>query len=569
MDKLSQELIDHITSYFDAAFDEDDLKQLLTVSKAFQNSVERITLAQYQLTKDNADNFLRQYAGERIHYLRYVQFLPTFPMASGDRNPDDGCREKSSELLEKDKLFTRQIGVLFKTLKCIEDRVGAERIRGRLRLIIFTPRRAAMDRPCRHLVCVCWRVHLLHPETLPRLSSIHTLEFKDGNFTPLNRVYTFPNAIDSHTTAKLDLRIVIDLASKIMSLEQLECGFDAYFDGMRSIDESIRHFTQDWAGPHRDTRHDFARSLDSITLPFLKRMNLGYRPKYHATHNQTETLPNLILPRQYDPFSTSLRVLSYQLETMVLQVTADQTLFWPTNDTTPHWPNMRYLDVYFEAHSPSGEWYFQGPQGEGSNASPGYEITQAHYEPMEANATDRYHDEVDNLFYEARETNTQFRVVPIDKTLRPFLIAFAKAANSMPSLRKALLWTGLEFCPDDVYDYYENLSTEISDAVKARIYDLGWGIAYAKPGEDIEMKGIGHKNCASRQFWWMTQDWRPDATLHSLFDKIGQFQHGNEVMHHWGSDEGQKWYRRSLFNGLIRCAEDPRPKLLPTHMLHK
>lgn len=567
MDKLSQELIDQITSYFDPAFDEDDLNQMLTVSRAFQNSVEKMMLAQYHLTEDNAENFLRQYTGERIHYLRYVQFLPTFPMASGDRNRDEGCREKSSELLEKDELFTRQIGVLFRTLKCIEDRVGAERIRGKLRLIIFAPRRAVTDFPCRHLVCVCWRVHLLHPETLPRLSLIHTLEFKDGMlFTPHSRLYTDPDAIEGHATSKLDLRILIDLASKIMSLEQLKCSFDAYFDGMHSAEESTRHFTQDWAGPHRDTRHDFARLLDSITLPSLKRMNLNFNPRCDQSRDQREILPNLILPRQHHPFSTSLRVLSCQLETIVLRITADQTLFWPTDETIPHWPNLKYLNVFFYAYSPSGEWYFQGPQGEGSDTSSGYEITQAHYEPMEANATDRYYDGTeDTNYYEPSETKTQFRIVPIDKTLRPLLIAFAKAANNMPSLRKALLWTGLEFCPDDVYDYYKDLSTEISDA--AQKSDLGWGIAYAKPGEEVEMKGIGHKNCASRQFWWMTQDWRPDATLHSLFDKIGQFQHGNEAMHHWGSDQGQTWYRRSLIDGLIRCAEDPRPTPLPNHIL--
>jgi hypothetical protein len=561
MDKLSQELIDQITSYFSPISDSDDLPRILTVSKAFQASVERKMLAQYHLTENNVDNFLRQYTGERIYYLRYVQFLPILPVAIGvDRNRDKGCREKSNELHRKDEHFTRQIGVLFRTLKCIEDRVGAERIRGRLRLIIFTPRRTVEDGHCYHLVCVCWRVHLLHPETLPRLSSVHILEFKDVAFAFINGMYKKPD-IRHGTTSKLDLRVLIDIASKLTSLKQLKCSLRAYFHGMHVTEESIRHFTQDWAGPHRDTRHDFARLLYSITLPSLKRMDLTLHPGFDRYRDQRELLPNLILPRQYDPFSTSLRLLSYQLETMVLRVSADQTLFWPTDGTTPHWPNLKYLDVFFYAYSPSGEWYFQGPRGEGSDTSPGYEITQAHYEPMEANATDRHHDECFEMPSIADVTKTQFRIMPIDKTLRPLLIAFAKAANKMPSLRKALLRTGLEFCPDDVYSYYEELSAEISDQS-----DLGWGIAYAKPGEEVEMEGIGYKGCASRQFWWMTQDWQPDATLHSLFDKIGRFQHGNEAIHHWGSAHGQKWFPQSLFDGLIKCAEDPRPRPLPRHM---
>ena len=177
-----------------------------------------------------------------------------------------------------------------------------------------------------------------------------------------------------------------------MSLEQLKCDLYTYWDQVHSADDITRHFTQDWAGPHRDTRHDFARSLDSITLPSLERMILDFNLPSERSRDQREILPNLILPRQYDPFNTSLRLLSYQLETMVLRVTADQTLFWPTNGTTPYWPNLKYLDVFFCAHGPSGEWYFQGPRGEGSDTSPGYEITQAHYEPMEADATDRHYD---------------------------------------------------------------------------------------------------------------------------------------------------------------------------------
>jgi hypothetical protein len=102
MDKLSQELIDQITSYFSPISDSDDLPRILTVSKAFQASVERKMLAQYHLTENNVDNFLRQYTGERIYYLRYVQFLPILPVAIGvDRNRDKGCREKSNELHRK------------------------------------------------------------------------------------------------------------------------------------------------------------------------------------------------------------------------------------------------------------------------------------------------------------------------------------------------------------------------------------------------------------------------------------------------------------------------------------
>lgn len=97
---------------------------------------------------------------------------------------------------------------------------------------------------------------------------------------------------------------------------------------MDSARETIRHFTQDWAGPHRDTRHDFTRSLESITLP-LKRIHLKFHHPRGAYPDQRNTLPNLVLPQPYDPFSSSLQVLSYHLETMILRAAVDQTLFWP------------------------------------------------------------------------------------------------------------------------------------------------------------------------------------------------------------------------------------------------
>lgn len=113
----------------------------------------------------------------------------------------------------------------------------------------------------------------------------------------------------------------------------------------------------------------------------------------------------------------------------------------------------------------------------------------------------------------------------------------------MPSLRKAVLWTGLDFYPGDIYNYYKDFDAEIEESVRS----LGWRIAYARPGEDVELLGMGHKDCASRQFWWMTQDWRPESELCSLFDEIDQSAYGDKAIHHWASAQGHKWYDRSIF----------------------
>jgi hypothetical protein len=548
MENLSQELVDHITSYFVRSR---DLKQLLTVSKSFQSSVERRFLAKFSLNEGNTDKFLQLYTGNRIRYLRHVQFLPTFPMVDGEFNLEEGAREKPEDLLKKDRLFTRQIECLFRTLECLEDGIGAEKIAGQLCLTIFPPRRAVKYDFCVR-DCVCWRVHLLHPEKLPQLSSIHNLCIKDGGyFNPLGTGHRDPEFVSHHAPSKLDLRIILDLASKFLNLKSLDCCLRSVHSGANAEEETTRHYLKDWAGPYRDTRHDFAEAVNYIKLPSsLKHINFNFHPHYNQNYpDQRERLPNLVLPCHYDPYSTSLRVLSYNLESMVLRVTVDKTLFWPTDDKSPLWPNLKYLEVMFMPSSPCGAWYFQGPQGEGSDASPGYEITHEHYEPMETNPTDRHYDARAHGGHYYTFNYTQFRVVPIEETLYPFLVSFGKAAASMPSLKKAILWAALEFNPSDAYDYYGKLLSELDEKFGKDKFrnSLGWGIAYAKPEEPMSLEGMGNGNCHSRQLWWMTGNWRPDKTLHSIFHKIGELEHGDEALDHFASDFGHKWHSRYIF----------------------
>jgi hypothetical protein len=546
MEKLSQELIDRITSFVSYA----DLDQVLTVSKAFQASVETTTLKKFTLKQDNVEKFLQLYTSDRIRHLRTVRFRSTFPMIKADydvEHKEKGCREKPSDLAEKDRLFSQHIRFLFETLKDLEDKVGPEKLDGRLRLTIFPPSRA-IDWSCRHRDCVCWRVHLHAPETLPQLRSISYLCLKEGtHYDPLKRSHTNPDNTWSLAEPKLDLRIILDLASRLPSLERLKYRLISVYSGSHATNKSKRHYLKDWAGPHRDTRHDFARSVEHVKLPSsLKHLELNFYPRNDEYRDQRELLPKFVLPYQHDLFSSSLRLLSYQLESMVLRVKADNTLFWPTDGTTPYWPNLKRLEVKFTPDSPSGAWYFQGPQGEGSDAPPGYEITKAHYEPMDPNPTDEHYDE--DPFWDAYidQFCAQFRIVPMEKNLQPFLAAFAKAAACMPSLQKALLWTELEFEPSDIYDHYESLLAEIDDSSLDR-NELGWGIAYSKPKESLALENMGHENYASRQFWWMTGNWRPDETLQSMFHNIGQLEHGSEVLDHWASDYGHKWCSRNMF----------------------
>ncbi|XPS93122.1 hypothetical protein M3J09_002493 [Ascochyta lentis] len=312
---------------------------------------------------------------------------------------------------------------------------------------------------------------------------------------------------------------------------------------------ATQHFTQDWAGPHRDTRHDFALSLDTTVLPSsLKQvyLNLHRRPHIEHGRDQREPLPDFIHPHSYDPFSTSLRLLSYHLSRIVLRVIADKTLFWPADETTPHWPNLRIVDVRFISASPSGAWYFQGPQGEGHSTSPGYEITKEHYLPLEKDTTDLKYDARPGV--DASTSDNQFRVLPIEETLRPFLASFARAATCMPLLQKALLWTNLEFRPSEAFPNYEERIAEIKEKFEEPEERgvIFWGIGYSSPGEQIEIHGMGLEDCAQRQLYWLVHDWQPDEALRSLFRDIGLQDHGSEVIEHWSSTKAKTWLSSRL-----------------------
>jgi hypothetical protein len=86
-------------------------------------------------------------------------------------------------------------------------------------------------------------------------------------------------------------------------------------------------------------------------------------------------MPNLTTRTIYDPFSSSFRLLSYQLWIMQLRVVVDETLFWPTNGGTPSRPNLNSIHVVLCMSTPTGSWYFRKLPGLGVvAATKGYDV---------------------------------------------------------------------------------------------------------------------------------------------------------------------------------------------------
>lgn len=536
MNNLPQELVDRISFYLSR----DELKNTLLLSHHFRFAAEQYSGAftEYALTEENAEKFLDTYNSYRFRYLRNVSFATSFPALDETHGVQDSCRDTEEELDAIDQEFTRQINFLFSTIHAIEWRLGNAYGPGKIHLEIFTPTRVIDGALyCAHRSFVSWRVHLLSPSKLPSLASVQCLAVRRPD-------QSYCHDIPELSAWKIDLQVLLDMSSKLQNLETLQCeiGGDDWVSGQGV--EAAHQIRHDWEGPRRDSRHDFARAAEHLVLRRLRHVRLDFIYPINESDQMDQRLamPNLTQPGTYDPFSSSLRILSYQLRIMDLRVVADETLFWPADNRRPSWPNLESISVMFHMVTPTGTWYFQGLPGIG--ATEGFTITERSYPPLESTEEDESADyDIADFNWEDNMFSAQYRVNPNNEVIVPFLTAFAKAAALMPSLKQARLWSPLVFQPDDIaaYEDYDPDQVCNKDA-----YDLAWGLAYSKPGLKAIMTLPGKHFCTSRQLWWKVDEWRPELELHSLFQQIGRREHGEDLVEYWDDE----WYGDHLIE---RC----------------
>jgi hypothetical protein len=280
MDKLPQELVDHICSFLE----NDDLKRILTLSPKFHIAAERCSGAfeRFTITEDNAQKFWSTYGGYRFNYLRCIIFKPTLPGLVDCLDSDEewrarSCRDSREELKEADEIFTKQIEYLFTTLKALEDCVEAPGSSQNIQLTIYTPTRRVLDRAgyCRHRATVSWRVHLILPEQLPKVNIVRTLEFTNGtehNFLSDDMDQGRPSL------RKLDLRAILDLAGRLPLLEVLKCrvGGEDWASDIPWDSLSTNRFHHEFKGPSRDSRLHFAQATEIVQLSNLKHVELDF-----------------------------------------------------------------------------------------------------------------------------------------------------------------------------------------------------------------------------------------------------------------------------------------------------
>jgi hypothetical protein len=528
MNQLPHELVDRVSSFLSP----ESLKNTLLLSHAFRSAAEKYSgaFARFALNKDTAENFTTTFSGYRLSYLRDLEFEIHLPPPL-----DNDLRDDANQLSRLDQLFTEQIMFLFETLKVVEEGSGNQNEPGTVRLAIsplWRPIRC--DRPLSYHDHLSWRIHLLNPGALPLLRSIRSLEVGhawEGSFRR-----TTDDADYRFVELKMDYRVMVDLLSKLPNLDYWGCRMGGDEWSPKYEQEAAQYLTQDWAGPRRDTRQDFAKALSSVRLPdTLRRIRLDFLDYLDQSTNfdHLTAQPDLTNSVVNDLFSTSLHHLSHHLRRLHLRVVADETLFWPKNGCTSPWPKLESLVVAFHIVSPSGRWYFNGPNGEGRDTRI-FKITDAAYPPLE---TTRYDEEMDDQIGEEGDRrnfgneNTRVRIVPNDTALRPFLTAFAKAASNMMALQEAVLWCPLTWDPKDEDDYEDGSEWLPEDNVD--MTKLAWGVHYQGVNEPNFTRQGGHVPTKVPLLWWKVGKWRPDPELHELFLQIGHSPGVNDLEEHW------------------------------------
>jgi len=530
MNGLPQEVVDNICSYLD----HEDLKSVLLLSLKFQYAAEQYSGAfeSLCLTTESIDRFVETYTGRRFRYLRQLEFRTSLPIPEGIEGPEDATeggncfRESQEELESIDANYTQQINLLFTAIETVERQECNKNISGNIHLKLLTPTMELNPTmwPLQRLF-VSWRVHLLMPEILPEVNSIRELTIESPEQT------CYSNEPEP-SLRKLDLRVLLDLSDRLPNLSALCCriGADELYSNTFSS-EGLRFITQDWIGLRKDSYSRFVESLEKISLRNLRHARLDFL--YPLSHiqciDQRLPMPELVNPSLCDPFSTSLRIFSQQLRTMYLRVIADATLFWPDHGDTPHWPNLEHLHVEFHMSTPSGSWYFNEPTGLSlGGAEVGYRVAEAEmYPPLADTEEDDllWEDTCEIDLEEAQNNSFQYRVVPNNAALVPFLTGFAKAAAHMPRLRTFALWSPLSFRLDPDDEEYRDFDFEsVSNIPKDVLYatKLAWGVVYTGPQERGFSDDAERKSNDQRQMLWRTGSWRPQAGLHELFQKIGE-----------------------------------------------
>lgn len=419
-----------------------NLPPYATISSVWKRAIEFITFREIDLKSTELEVFDTNLTGDRRELLRDLRLHVVLP------NYDDQACGRFEETVDKeanDEVFSQAIEKVWAVLRSWEDKdvLMKGSIRFSLRNI-YSPndvgrrgfetlrqQRFEVNTGRRHDLFerryVRSLIRLLRPDSLPVLRRVSVA------------------CLDSmSTTHSLNMRSIVDMTTKLLSLESLSWTLDDH---------------QPYSNLRRINRNRCASALAPCSFPSLK---IAHVEIYHEASSNHKFKPAVLSNPNHDPLSTAIRLAfsqSHTLTSLTLSGVIDSSLFWPASqspDTSiSHWPNLEFLVVKFDLTTPSGHWYFTDPSNPESGDVPTLLVERDDPEDslffgerfLEGFATDEITQEI-----EISSVNP-FRTVPNPSLMSPLILAFAKAVKHMPSIVIAALTTGPLQGPDDTFQF--------------------------------------------------------------------------------------------------------------------
>lgn len=325
MDQLPQEIIDCIANHLERRPDQNqipvwereklpsNLPPYATLSHAWKHSIERRTFQKQFLKSSDLDDFDTIFTGDRRRKLTELIFevvLPTYD--------DQACGkfEHPEDKKKNDKVFSHAVRKFFSILKSWED----ASVPGTLRLWIsniYSPadpfqrgeEKMTKDQEDvmlygRHdLFEVRYQhslIHLFRPDSLPTLTRVNHLTIL--NFSTISR--------------NLDMRAIVDIASKFPNLKNFTCDI---------FDNENRY-----AELRAVNRQRFAAALSASNFPRTTNASISF--KRLCSENHSLKPANLQGKSDFDPVSKALFDTfsqNHNLTGLYLQGVFDSSLFTP------------------------------------------------------------------------------------------------------------------------------------------------------------------------------------------------------------------------------------------------
>ncbi|KAI0602471.1 hypothetical protein F4775DRAFT_602491 [Biscogniauxia sp. FL1348] len=502
MDKLPQEIVDHIVSYLPQVPRTKILEtrserrqrhifaRYAAVSRKFQLAIEPRTFRTFIVISDNEQ--LRQCFAilnpRRLSYVREIRYFVLLPQG---KQVIYTAYERPDEQAVNNQEFTLAMKHLFRILQPQGEAAKAGKGINLCIRDIVSPSDEFLQKALPYRRHQRSRIRLLmKPEDLPLLPNVSHLLLMPARHL-------------------LHPRVAIDIASRLPNLEAMQLTFDAREFLYHGLVLQDRQSLADAIGEHLEA----LKRIKQVAL--LMEADGG-------PINQAIAIPSCLCDLGYDPLGSAMRRWALGIEYTTIQGSYDGTLFWP-HSSEPEYDGysaiikqskMKRMLVTLERYTPSGWWYFMPTFSQefgdrdadkARNALPPRFIPAADPTIMEVEGFTG--NDIDLM---TEECLCQ-RTVPLDETMEPLVESWARALQWMPELEQALLSFG-----------------EQNNGEVGRTSDMWrqWSIIYRAPGMAYDELGSTPEGKRSRRLeFHNVGDWKPRSSTMEMLREAGKRAH--------------------------------------------